>query len=377
MKEKNYRREDFVADSYFRQWVKSPDEASSKYWQLFLDQHPEQGETVRQATDLVHKLSEVTTRLAGTANPAEEDAIWQAIHQQIVQNQEEPHSPEPVARPVWGRFRWVAAASVAVVAGLSWWLLYPDTAPSQQTLTHQSATSTPPQLVEKVNTTQQPVFVVLTDGSSVILQKNSRLTYDKSLSGNRREVTLDGEAYFDVAKDSHKPFIVYANDLVTKVLGTSFNVRAYSGAKDVVVTVRSGRVSVFPQADITRAPEQLTSDKLTGMVLSPNEQAVYSRTDARLVQTRPNETSDAKALAFQPVNADYQAVPVREVFKDIERSYGLPVVFSNQAVGNCRLTADLREGTLAQKLDIICATVEANWDIQATQIVVSGRGCHP
>ena len=51
--------------------------------------------------------------------------------------------------------------------------------------------------------------------------------------------------------------------------------------------------------------------------------------------------------------------------------------FSNQAVGNCRLTADLREGTLAQKLDIICATVEANWDIQATQIVVSGRGCHP
>ncbi|OIN58261.1 FecR family protein [Arsenicibacter rosenii] len=377
MKEKNYRREDFVADSYFRQWVISPDDASSTYWQLFLDQHPEQRETVRQATDLVHKLSEVTTRLAGPANRSEEDAIWQAIQREIVQNQEAPLTHEPVIRPVWSRFGRVAAASVAVVAGLSWWLLYPTTAPLQKTRTHQSATSRPLQLVEKINTTQQPVFVVLTDGSSVILQKNSRLRYDKTLSGNRREITLEGEAYFDVAKDPHKPFIVYANDLVTKVLGTSFNVRAYAGAKDVVVTVRSGRVAVFPQADITRAPEQLTSDKLTGMVLSPNEQAVFNRTDARLVQTRPNETADARALAFQPVSFDYQAVPVREVFKDIEKSYGLPVVFSNQAVGNCRLTADLREGTLAQKLDIICASVEANWDIQATQIVVSGRGCHP
>ena len=91
-------------------------------------------------------------------------------------------------------------------------------------------------MVEQTNNSNKPQIITLSDGSSVLLQPNSKLSYPKIFTGNERKVYLSGEGFFEISKNPKKPFFVYANEIVTKVVGTSFRVKAYSDQPDVEVT---------------------------------------------------------------------------------------------------------------------------------------------
>ena len=99
-------------------------------------------------------------------------------------------------------------------------------------------------MVEQTNNSNMPQIITLSDGSSVLLQPNSKLSYPKIFIGNQRKVYLSGEAFFEISKNPKKPFFVYANEIVTKVVGTSFRIRAYSNQPNVEVLVRTGKVKV-------------------------------------------------------------------------------------------------------------------------------------
>lgn len=127
-------------------------------------------------------------------------------------------------------------------------------------------------LIEKINANDAPLRVNLEDGSVIWLGKNSRLSYPIHFEKEKRTVFLSGEASFDIAKDHRRPFYVYANEVVTKVLGTSFRIRAFKGDKQVSVKVSSGRVSVFQQKKVN-----VTDPETKGIILLPNQQVTYSR----------------------------------------------------------------------------------------------------
>ncbi len=92
------------------------------------------------------------------------------------------------------------------------------------------------------------ISMVLPDGSSVELAAGSRISYPNDFgSGNSRDIYLSGEAFFKIARNSGQPFRVFANEIVTKVLGTSFSVRSYEKDTTISVTVRTGKVSVCSQ----------------------------------------------------------------------------------------------------------------------------------
>ncbi len=97
---------------------------------------------------------------------------------------------------------------------------------------------------EVENTSGSVQKVALADGSVVSLEPGSTLRYPEHF-GTQREVYLTGEAFFNVFRDEKHPFLVYAEDVVTRVLGTSFRVKAYGQGKEVRVAVTSGKVSVF------------------------------------------------------------------------------------------------------------------------------------
>lgn len=370
MNYQHYRREDFVADSAFRRWVQQPDDASEAFWATFLREHPEQTEPVRQAADVVRQLALATAPADEETGPEEQEAIWQAIRQRIGTEPVEIKSvPTPVRR-LWG---WTAAAaSVVLLLGFGWWWIQagstPETGDPYPRLVAQAEVS----LVEKVNSGEGPLTVTLPDGSSVILQRGSRLSYPKTFPAQKRDVYLTGEAFFEVTKKPQQPFFVYANELTTRVLGTSFNVKAYPSDRNIVVRVRTGKVSVFTQADPDLA-EKATSRELTGIVLTPNQQVVFARAEVRLTKSLVTEPAVLKAAPV--ARFVFNATPVSEVFAALERAYGIDVVFDEESLAACQLTADLSDEPLFEKLTIICQSIEARYEVLDAQVVVSGKGC--
>lgn len=351
--------QEFIDNPSFRKWVNAPDASTVAYWESYQQQYPEHEAEIRQAAAVVRRLKKATTELAQVeADPQKEEEIWQSVRQQLFS--------VPVRRSfAWG---WAAAAAVVLAVGLGWWMLQPSDAPQLAQVT------APPQAdsVTISNTHTKPRLVSLPDGSSVILQKGSNLRYENPFQAQNRMVSLSGEAYFEVVRDTTRPFLVYANGLVARVLGTSFNIKAYNRDNNVTLTVRTGKVSVSSHPVFEAA-----SKEGEDLVLQPNEQVVFARKESRLFRSPINTLAEAKTLVLRPVNLVYNAVPVSEVVAEIERTYGIKVIFQNPLLSNCRITTDLKEGTLSQKLDIICKTIEANWAAQDNYVAVSGRGCRP
>ncbi|MCY7290881.1 MAG: FecR family protein, partial [Ferruginibacter sp.] len=125
-------------------------------------------------------------------------------------------------------------------------------------------------LEKVVNSTNKSFPVSLPDGSIVTLQPNSSLYYTKNHFNNKREVCMEGEAIFNIVKDSLNPFYVYYQGIVTKVLGTSFNISTDKTSGNIEVKVFTGKVWVYEN-------EQIFSDKNTnnGIIVTPNQKAVY------------------------------------------------------------------------------------------------------
>lgn len=368
------RCEDFLADAYFRQWVKQPDEKSTRYWQTFLTEHPEKADLVRQATDLVRAMSDAASALADPADDQTRETVWEAIHERIRPSHFAPMGESKVYRLGY----WLtAAASILLLLGLGWWLrIRHETNPVA--LHKPVGAGAGNGLIVQANTTPAPQWIALPDGSSVILQPGGQLTYPKQFRKAQRSVDLTGEAFFEVTKDPARPFLVHANGLLTKVLGTSFTVRAYGHDKAVTVTVRTGRVAVYAQSP--KSESHADSPTLDGMVLTPNQRVVYERQEARLIRVKslvPPAQLLPKGMAVNLTRYVFDARPVSEVFDALEKGYGVRIRYDKSALDNCRLTADLTDATLTEKLLIICKSIEAEYVLQPGEIVVSGPGCRP
>ena len=370
-----YQCEDFVADSYFRQWVKQPDDKSNLFWNTFLTKHPERAEIVQQAVVLVKKLSEATADLAAPGDEAQEAAIWNAVKEEVIATLRPAEAPFVIHRSA-SRYGWAVAASVAVVLSIGgWWAwrAYKPTPKHNQSVVAVLPTSS---LVEQWNRTSKPQLVSLPDGSSIILQKGSRVSYQKLFLDSVRTVTLVGEAYFEVAKDARHPFVVRTNELFTKVLGTSFNVRAYTSDKNVIVTVRSGRVAVFAHKAGYQS-QKLTPSQPDSVVLTRNQQLVFARQDAQSIQHRDiiHTANTPKGSLLNAATFRYNATPISEVFRELERVYGISITYDKDALESCHITTDLIDEPLTDKMNIICKSIEATYTMQANRFAVSGRGC--
>ena len=180
---------------------------------------------------------------------------------------------------------------------------------------------------------------------------------------------LTGDAFFDIEKNPQKPFMVYTNGLITKVLGTSFHVSAPLYAPSVTVSVRSGRVSVYAdKATPSQDPEA------AGVVLTPNQRAVFQRKEAIITKGVVDKPiflipeSEKRLFAFEEA-------PAQEVFAALEKAYGLEVVFDEEVLKKCSLTVNLSEEDLYQKLEVICKVLGAQYKFIDGQVIIYSRGC--
>ena len=219
------------------------------------------------------------------------------------------------------------------------------------------------------NTGSVAQVIFLPDGSQVKLEPHSMLEFSASFLESRREVFLDGDAFFEVSHDVDRPFLVYANKVITKVLGTSFRVKAFREERNVTIAVKTGKVSVY-----TSQENEKENAKIDEIILTPNQQIVYDM-DQKKVSRMIVQTPQIILPAENVKRMRFEAAPVSEIFKAIEKVYGLDIVFDETKFSSCTLTTSISDGGLFNRLDIICAAIGATYTMKENQIVVEGSGC--
>ncbi|MGV3557389.1 FecR family protein [Larkinella arboricola] len=369
----DYTTEEFAEDDFFRRWVQSPDVETDAFWQEFLAQHSEKRTVILTARSLLRAIEQVQI----TPTKAQGERMWTGIEQRTTGDWQADEQPEPENRWTWPRLErsnWLQlAAAVVLLIGIGWWYMLRSRLVEKPGTYAGLVSQSIVDLVEKVNNTTQPLTVRFDDGSTVVLQPDSRVSYPAVFMGEKREVYLSGEGFFEVAKNPEKPFLVYANGLATKVVGTSFTVRAFEKAQQVTVAVRTGKVAVFSIKSLNQTQPE-NGQPAGALLLTPNQQAFFDIKSDRLTRQLVETPVLIKAPAHNR-NFIFENTPVADVFKTLETSYGVSIVYDAKTLQSCNLTAPLGDEPLFRKLDIICQTIDATYEVWDMKIVVTGKGC--
>ncbi|SDG64146.1 FecR family protein [Dyadobacter soli] len=359
---------EFVWDKPFRNWVLNPTREDDETWQNWLAAHPEKREMVERARKLVLSIRPANASLS---NPEKRKAVERIVERLEARNLDSAEE----RRPPWYAGRAVRVAAILVLlAGLGWMfrLRHQPKAVGYEQL----VAATKMEMRETVNATDQPLTVSLEDGSSITLDPGSKISYPPHFGDGhrgRREVFLSGKAFFDIAKDPSKPFFVYANELVTKVLGTSFTVRSFADEQEVSVAVRTGKVAVFSRED-PDMPEKQSSRELTGVVIEPNQQVVFVRTSVKITKSLVPEPEVVADAGVAP-HLEFDEAPVSAVLSALQSAYGIDIIYDKNIMDECPITATLTEMSLYEQLDLVCKAVNASYESIDGRIVVEGKGC--
>lgn len=200
--------------------------------------------------------------------------------------------------------------------------------------------------------------ISLPDGSKVILNENSQLSYSGDFNENTREVKLTGEAFFDIARDESRPFIVRTGQVETTVLGTAFNVKAFPELAKVEVTVVRGRVKVG-------------NDATTFGVITPNQQI-----DVNTITSEHKQlTVNAQTIAsWKDEYLFLNDLTMDEAMKIIGERYDVKITFENQLTKDIRINATFKNNEdLQHIMDVVSAVAETQYQFDANNEIVIYR----
>lgn len=233
--------------------------------------------------------------------------------------------------------------------------------------------------------------VTLTDGTTVWLNAGSRLVYSRNFGKGNREVTLEGEGYFNVAPDSKDPFRVITSKLEITALGTSFNVKSYPGENYIQTTLVSGSVKV--KRNEYRDMEQ-------GVMLKPSQQITYyldsdqlllaSRTgttaeeimEISIPENRVEKSGIDRIVLLKGVNPEiftswkdnrliFDDEPFESIAVKLERRYGARIIIRDEEIKNKRFKGRFDEITIEQALSALSFASPFNYQIKQDTIFIT------
>lgn len=219
-----------------------------------------------------------------------------------------------------------------------------------------SAPQTAPGQFEIVADCGQKSEVTLPDGSRIRLNSASRVSYSTEYGKTDRNIFLDGEAYFEVAKNKDLPFIVSTGNISVEALGTKFNVRSYDD-EDETVTLVEGKV--------------LATAGETGVVLLPHQCVSYDRAAGMLGQPRP--TGGSSEVPWLCNEVAFNDDSLTAVAAEIERLYNVRVEFEDEKIRGFRYTGVIPNSSLNAILGIITEASPVSWTMDGNVVKLSGR----
>ncbi len=224
----------------------------------------------------------------------------------------------------------------------------------------------------------------LPDGSKVWLNSSSKLVFDRRFRGRLREVTLEGEAFFEVVKDKKRPFIVHTSAIDIRVLGTSFNVKSYREDNTIETTLINGLVEVTDKTKpaapkiILRPSEKLVFSK-EGTIDIPdpgtpvrNEKAVSTGKSAATILNLPDPISEPDRIetAWVHNRLIFEGDTFRELAAKMERWYNVRFSFENENLANYRLRGVFEDETLEQALQALQLITPFRYEIDGNIVKI-------
>ncbi len=350
---------DLLNDARFREWIFRPTGQLDRYWQRFSEEHPAERERLALAREILLGIkSEVEKDFPG-------EVVVNNLYQQVL---EEIQAPSRTGS-WWRNGGWAAAA--CLIAGLLLWPFW-NSAGSSEIAYEELVKESKLPMTETVNDGDLPVTVVLADSSKVSLNPGAKISYCENFNGNKcREIYLDGTAFFDIEPDPERPFYVYSNELITKVLGTSFWVYSCLEKDEMLVEVVRGKVSVTTRELVHKA---VTDPQEREILVTPNQQVVYTRKDVKLTKSLVSKP----VLIARPQFSEefvFDDAPAYKIFDSIEKFYGVKVRYDKGKIGDCLLTASLTDESLFEMIEVLCTALNARYFVEGTQIIIEGNGC--
>ncbi len=203
----------------------------------------------------------------------------------------------------------------------------------------------------QLTSNQQIIEKTLPDGTHIRLNKNSKLSYPSKFEGKTREITLEGEAFFDVHHNNAQPFIIHAQQNDIRVLGTSFNV--ITNKEGVHVAVKTGRVQ------FSNAQERV--------ILVENEEASFSVSENRILKT-------SAPVAIQR-SFVFEHTPLKEVVSQLSHEFDMIISLESPNLGNCELSASFENEKIENIVGVIAATFNLTSKKTGDGYVFFGEGC--
>lgn len=323
-----YTLQEDLIGKYLSGELSAREEADLMAW---VDANPQNREVFEEMTQL-WSLTEVDTEPTFPVNLSK---AWTALDSRLDMGELTTTLAEPVVSPAkpapalqvikepmirsLNRI-WSAAAAIAVLLVAGWWIFMREA--GSKTLEYSTADN-------------QSRSITLPDQSKIVLNENSTLAY--TFDGKNRQVELSGEAFFDVEKDPKHPFVIHSGEVETKVLGTSFNIRAYPDEAKVKVSVKTGRVEV-------RKVQKSQPEAAPALVLLPGNTGVYSTEEAVLEKAPDIATEDVDAwqqgtVVFAGGTTLAEVIPAVEKLYDIKIQADASILSST--IYGARFTRDM------------------------------------
>lgn len=210
-------------------------------------------------------------------------------------------------------------------------------------------------LLSLVTAAGQQKKIVLADGTEIILNCGSTLSYTAEFVGAKREVYLNGEAFFKVTHDQRHPFIVHTNRLIVQVLGTSFNISAYKTDAKAMVSVATGKVGV------NGAKPTPTYLLLPGERLSYNGKNEFKKDNISLDEI----------MGWQNGMISFHLETIHEIVPVLERYYGIIIHIDHEQKPEKQVTASFNRKTLPQVLEILAQTAGFHYVINKNEVHIN------
>jgi len=345
---------DFAADEYFVSWVLRPDEESDGFWSHWQEAHPGNDKLLHEARLLVLLMNSRRFRV----EEGRKEQLWQNIQRQAFSANPDPGETSRQNRvETRGKVRspysfWYKVAATLVMATGLFYTVY-------NFLDHDGRVITE-------NSRGKKSIIYLPDGTKVWLNAESRITYPSAFKDlDVREVSLEGEAFFDVTENKDKPFIVKTSRLHLKVLGTAFNVKSYSNENTIETTLVRGKVMIEVQ-DTGDGPVA------NSMVLKENEQAVYSTV---LNQLSLSQVQAESVVTWREGKLVFVNKPFAEIETELERWYGVEIITQDKTGGDCRFTTSIENEPITKILELFRATSDVTYEINDNTITLKGNIC--
>jgi ferric-dicitrate binding protein FerR (iron transport regulator) len=276
-----------------------------------------------------------------TLNRVNVDKAWANLHKQMKSGKTvQMEAKKRVLIPVWLR----VAAILVLTIGLGYWLLNIKSAAEKVLAVSNDST----------------MKVKLADNSQVVLNKKSKITYSKNYGKKNREVTLQGEAYFDVVHSPDTPFVVKAEEILIKDIGTAFNVKAYDNSNTVEVFVEKGEVLLY-------------SADNSGINLKEGEKGIYNRVNHSFTKTTTVETN---LLSYKTKLFVFEGAKLSNAINQINAVYTKNIRINNNALMNCSITVTFDNEDIGTIANIIAETLHLKVIELPDGYLLEGSNCN-